>query len=181
LVFRGGAAVTATRQFTFDELTGQTSSNLTRSLDVSFAGYTPVSVEDVEFTPATASYYTPNYNNDGYTHEYSRYRYTCIPVEYPNRGDYSYNHCFEGYVIIDHSISTENARNLIISGNTITYETDGAAHNTERMSGDCYPVIDVDGYSNVSVDARATNRHIISGSTYNYGKRVVSVTYRKNS
>lgn len=141
----------------FDALSDQTSSELTRSLDVTFAGYTPVSVEDVEFTPATAVYYygkgagmtfRPDavYNDPNY---YTAY----------HNDNYSY------------SDSEESASSMNISSNMITYTSQGAKKNTVKVYkgqfGDSSSDI-VDGY-------------IISDPTYEYAKRVVSVTYRKNS
>lgn len=135
-------------------MTGQTSSNLTRSLDVSLAGYTPVSVEDVEFTPARSGYYQPS----GISKSVQ---------------DYDGN-VFIGYdsTMYVGSNEVESTPMQLQQNNTVTYTSDGARHNTEIYHPNCH-------YTNDPT--KNTTCYTISNDTYNYGKRVVSVTYRKNS
>jgi hypothetical protein len=140
-------------------LTGQTSSNLTRSLDVSSAGYTPVLVEDVEFAPATSKYY---HSTSG--------PFSFYPDVY-YRDPSNPTKRYQAYYNCKSSNSEESASSMNISSNMITYTSQGAKKNTRKVYkgqfGDSSSDI-VDGY-------------IISDPTYEYGKRVVSVTYRKNS
>lgn len=140
-------------------MSDQTSSTLTRSLDVSFAGYTPVSVEDVEFTPATSKYY---HSTSGPFSFYpaANYRDPSNPTKR-----------YQAYYNCKSSNSEESASSMNISSNMITYTSQGAKKNTVKVYqgqfGDSSSTI-MDGY-------------IISDPTYEYGKRVVSVTYNKNS
>jgi len=132
-------------------LTGQTSSKLTRSLDVSLAGYTPVSVQDVEFTPATSAY--------------------CHPTGPSERVEDAYGNDVTIYDTVGDLNSEESASSISLSSNTITYTSQGAKHNTAHYATWHY------GHNNPG----NTFGYSISDDTYNYGKRVVSVTYRKNS
>ncbi len=140
-------------------MSGQSSNNLTRSLDVTLAGYTPVSVEDVEFTPATAVYrygkgggmkFRPDvvYNDPNYYTAYDDYNYTD---------------------------SEESASSMNISSNMITYTSQGAKGTTVKVIRGQF----VDTFGDTESDI--VDGYIISDPTYEYGKRVVSVTYRKNS
>lgn len=139
-------------------MTGQTSSELTRSLDVSFAGYTPVSVEDVEFTPATAVYH---YGKDG-------------GMKFRPDAVYNDPNYYTAYHECGHSKSEESASSMNISSNMITYTSQGAKGTKVRYVTGQY-------YYNFTASETGMDGCIISDPTYNYGKRVVSVTYRKNS
>jgi hypothetical protein len=116
-------------------------------------------VEDVEFTPATSKYY---HGTSG--------PFSFLPDVY-YRDPSNPTKRYQAYYNCNSSNSEESASSINISSNMITYTSQGAKKNTVNVKkgqfGDSSSTI-MDGY-------------IISDPTYNYGKRVVSVTYRKNS
>jgi hypothetical protein len=92
------------------------------------------------------------------------------------RPDAVYNdpNYYTAYDAYNYTDSEESASSMNISSSMITYTSQGAKGTKVRHVTGQY-------YYNFTASETGMDGYIISDPTYNYGKRVVSVTYRKNS